>query len=120
MKRFHTHVGSGQPALQQRPEVLHAVSVYAAIYILNRVVNDLMSITSFQSVIGNPFVTIERGASLHMLSDFGLNGFSLSIRHDLCANTSATLQHSEHNSLVCSASSSNALLALAEVHIARL
>src|ERR1700722_13551545 len=120
MKRFHANVGSRNPALQQRPEVLHAVGVYAAIYVLNGMVDYLMRIVGFQSVVSYPLIAIERGASLHMLSDFWLHAFPLAIRHNLCADTSATFQHPKHDGFVRSASSSNALFALTEVHVSRL
>ncbi len=45
MKRLYTNVGSSQPALEQRPEVLKAVRVYAAIYVLLRMIDDLMRVS---------------------------------------------------------------------------
>src|SRR5438105_937061 len=117
MKRFHANVGSRNPALQQRPEILHAISVYAAIYVLNRMVNDLMSIVSFESTIGYPFVAVERSPSLNMLLDFRLNGFHLAVPHHLRADTSTTFQHSEDYGLIRPASASDALFALAEMHV---
>ncbi len=49
MKRFHANVGSRDAALEKRPEVLKAVGMYATVYVLNRMVNDLMRIVSFKS-----------------------------------------------------------------------
>src|SRR5437868_2247626 len=54
-----------------------------------------------------------------MLFDFWLHALHLAIRHDLCANTSAAFQHSEHDSFVRTTSTSDALFTLAEVHVPR-
>ena len=44
MKRFHTHIRARDAALQQRPEVLKAVRVYATIHVLHGMVNNLVRV----------------------------------------------------------------------------
>src|SRR5271157_768257 len=100
MKRFHTHVSTMQTALQQRPEVLKAVSVYATINVLNGVVYNLMQELVMQSLVSAHLVGIERGSSLDMLTNDRLQGFFLPICDDLSANLAATLQGSHDDSLV--------------------
>jgi len=79
-----------------------------------------MRVVGFESLVGNPFVALQRSSSGDMLSDFRLYGFPLAIRHYLCANTPPAFQHPEHDSLVGSASPGDALFPLAQVHVARL
>src|SRR5438876_12191922 len=66
MKRFHTHIGSRDAALQQRPEVLKAVSMHATVYILAGVVNYLMRIFSCETFIGLEGIGVEGSASSDM------------------------------------------------------
>ena len=48
MKRLYAHVGSRNPALKQRPEILKAVRVYATVYVLNRMVNNLVCVVALK------------------------------------------------------------------------
>ena len=63
MKRFHTHTGSRDSALEQRPEIFKAVGVYATVYILAGVVNHLMRIFSCKTFIGLEGIGVESSAS---------------------------------------------------------
>src|SRR5712691_8798030 len=113
MKRLHAHVGSRDPALQQRPEVLKAVGVYATIHVLNGVIYHLMNVVSRQTFVGHEGIGIERGSSFDMFPYFILQYFPLTIRDDGSANLSATFQDAHDGSLVLTASSSDAALAFA-------
>jgi hypothetical protein len=41
---FHTHVGTAQGALEQAPEVLHAVGVDVAVHVLGKMVHHVVSV----------------------------------------------------------------------------
>ena len=82
MKRLHANVGSRNPALEKRPEVLKAIGVYAAIYVLRGMVNNLMRIIGRQSVIGQERIAIERRTSRDMLAYLFLQYSLATARHD--------------------------------------
>src|SRR5258708_20218227 len=100
MKRFHCNIGSRDAALQKRPEVLHAVSVYATINVLNRMVDDLMFVFAFQAAIAAKFISEESGSSFYVPLDDGVQGGFNAIRDNLSANAPAALQHSHDDDLV--------------------
>src|SRR5271157_5968241 len=103
MERFHTHVSTMQAALEQRPEIFKAIGVYAAIYVLNRVIYDLMLELVMQSLVSTHLVSVERGACFDVLTNDRLQSFLLAICNDLGANFSATLQHPHDDGLVTKA-----------------
>ncbi len=72
MKRLHANVGSRNTALEKRPEVLKAISVYAAIYILRGVIYHLMCIIRSQAFIGEKGIGVESRASSDVLVYFFL------------------------------------------------
>src|SRR5580698_4175638 len=51
MKRFHSDVGSAKAALQQRPEILKAVGVYATLHIFLCVIHNVMNVEAGQFVV---------------------------------------------------------------------
>jgi len=65
MERFHGNVSSSKAAFQQRPEILHAVSVYAAIYVPNSMVNDLVFVLAMQSLVAAELIGEKRGSRFH-------------------------------------------------------
>src|ERR1035441_5343126 len=100
MKRFHTHVGSAKAAFQQRPEILHAVSVYAAIHVLNGVVNDLVLVLACQTLVAAKFIGVQRNSRFNVSPDEWLKSFLLAVCDDLSANLAAALQDSHDHELV--------------------
>src|SRR5437870_5303460 len=100
MKRFHTHLGSRETALQQRPEVLQAVGVYATVYILAGVVNHLMRIFSCETFVGLEGVGVKRSASSDMPAYFFLQHSFATAGNYTGANPSATFQDTNNRSLV--------------------
>src|SRR6266568_1235495 len=120
MKRLYAHVGSRNPSLQQRPEVLKAVGMYAAIHVLRSVVNNLVSVIGCQSFIREQGVSIERRASFHVLANFRLQCILAAIRHDGSANLSPALHDSYDSGLVLPACSGDAPLTFAQVHVSSL
>src|SRR4029077_8028196 len=88
MKRFHSNVGSRKAALQERPEVLKAIGVYAAIHVFNRVVDDLVFILFAETFVAAHLVSEECRACCDVLFDNGVQSVLLPIWDDLSANTS--------------------------------
>jgi len=82
MKRFYRNIRARDAALEKRPEVLKAIRVYAAIYVLSGVVNDLMCVIACQPFIREQCIGIESRASFYMLADFTLQCLLLAIRYD--------------------------------------
>src|SRR5438552_9780815 len=117
MKRFHTHIGSRDAALEQRPEVFKAVGVYATAYILAGVVNHLMRVFSCETFIGLEGIGVERSASSDMPAYFFLQHSFATAGNYSGANLSATFQDTHNRSLVFRASTSDTALALANVHV---
>src|SRR5438128_12679869 len=116
MKRFHTHVGSGDAALEQRPEIFKAVSVYATVYILASVVNHLMRIFSCETFIGLEGIGVERSASSDMPAYFFLQHSFATAGNHTGANLSATFQNTNNRSLVLRARTSDTARARSNVH----
>ena len=120
MKRFDRHIRARDAALEQRPEVLKAVRVYAAIYVLNGMIHNLVRVIGSESLIGKQGIGVESRASFDMLADFALQCGLFAIRYDRGANLPAALQDAHDSSLVLGASSGNPALALTQVHVSRL
>ncbi len=119
MKRFYADVGSRDSALEQRPEILKAIGMHAAIYILSRMVNNLMCIVTGQSFIRHQGIGIERSASGDVLAYFILQYLSATARNDASANLTAALQDAYDSGFVFSTSSGDTALAFANVHVPR-
>src|SRR5271157_1045332 len=100
MKRFHTHVSTSKAALQQRPEILHAVSVYAAMYVAHGMIYDSMLKFAVQTPVAARFIGEQCAPEVNVLSHDGLQGFLLSIWDDLGANTATTFQDSHDDGFV--------------------
>jgi len=119
MKRLHANVGSRNPALEKRPEILKAVRMDAPVNILNGMVHDLMRVIRCQSFVGEQGVGVESRASFYMLANLRLQLMLLAIRYDCGAYSSTTLKDSHNGSLVLGACASDAALALRDVHVSR-
>ena len=121
MKRFHTNVGSTKRTLQQGPEILQAVSVYAAIYISEGVVNYLVREFTFQTLVGSEGISEQLSTSFNVCPYSAMKSFLFAIRDDLGANLPATFQDSHDHDLVIgiSALSGDAASLYALVHVPR-
>src|SRR5208282_2010820 len=118
MKRLNRNVGSRNAALEQRPEVLKAVGVYAAIHVLSRMVNDLVRVFGCQTFIRLQRIGIERRASGDVLAYFILQNLFATARNDSGANLAAlALVDSHDGGFIFSASASDAALAFRDVHV---
>src|ERR1700688_1702958 len=102
MKRFHSNVSSRKSTLQERPEIFHAVGVYAAIYILHRVIDNLMFVFIFQTAISAKFIGEKSSSGFHVPLDDGMQSGLNTICDNLCANATTALQHSHDDDLVMS------------------
>src|SRR5271157_2146559 len=100
MERFDTHVSTMQAALQQRPEVLKAVGMYATIHILHSVVYDFVLELAIQTLVSAHLVSEKRGANLYVLTNNGLQSSLLPIWNYKSAHVTAALQESHDDSLV--------------------
>src|ERR1017187_5169004 len=121
MKRFHGHIRPTQTALQERPEILHAVCVYATIHVSDRMVNDPMNVFLAQSLIATHLVRDERRPRFDVLANDGVQRGLRPIRDDLSPDRSATLQHSHDDCLIAKTLTytSDSALINAFVHVAR-
>lgn len=120
MERFDAHIGTVYTALQQRPEVFEAVRVDATVHVLYGVVHDLMRVVAGETLIRKQEVRVQRRPRLYMLLNLRLQGVLLTIRHNGRNNLTATLQHAHHSNLVTRTATSDATLALGNVHVPRL
>src|SRR6266852_3427326 len=120
MERFNRHIRARDTALEEAPEVLKAIGVYAAIYVLSRMVNDLMRVVRCQSIVGHESVAVERRTSSYMLTYFLLQHGLATAGNNGSANFATSLQDAHDCSFVFGASPSDATLAFAYVHVSRL
>src|SRR5438034_3035467 len=77
MEWLDTDVGSMKPALQKAPEVFESVGMNRAVHVGHGMIDDLVRVFPFQSVIGFQFIAVERRASFHMLFHFALQSLFL-------------------------------------------
>src|SRR6266852_3215078 len=117
MERFNRHIRARDTALEEAPKVLKAIGVYAAIYVLSRVVNDLMRVVRCQSIVGHERIAVECRASSYMLAYLVLQYSFATARNHAGTNLSATLQDSHDGGLILGSRSCDATLAFAYVHI---
>src|SRR5208282_393222 len=106
------------PPFEQAPEALKAVRVYAPIYKLRCVVNNLMRVVRCQPIVGHERIAVEGRASSDMLAYFLLQYGLATAGNDRSANFAATLQNAHNGGFVFSARSSKTALALTQVHVA--
>src|SRR5260370_1171503 len=118
MKRLNRNIRSRDTALEQRPKVFKPVRVYAAIYVLSGMVNDLMRVVRCQSFIGHERIAVESRASSYMLAYFLLQYSLATAGNNGSANLPAALQDAHDGSLVLRARASDSPLALTHLQIA--
>jgi hypothetical protein len=83
----------------------------------NSMIDNLMSVVTSQSVVGEQRISLERGASLNMLSDFTLQHGLLPVGYDGGANLATTLKNADYSNFVFGSSASDTALALGDVHV---
>lgn len=119
VERLNAHIRSMQSALEQAPEVLQGVCVYATMHVLDSVIYDLMSVVGVESDVSLERIGIECRTSLHLFPNDRLQVLFLALCDDLCTNLPATLQESDYDRLVIVNAACEAGLAIL-VHVARL
>ena len=72
MKRLDSNVGSTKAALQQRPEVLQAVRVYATVNILFRMVHNVVNEVVAHLVVAYGIIRVDRRAVLDVAQKHSL------------------------------------------------
>ena len=120
MKRFDAHISTVDTSLQQRPEVFEAVGVNATVDVLDGVIYDLMRVLPGQSLIGEKEICVEGRTGLNMLLHFGLERILLPVRNDGRDNLTPALKNAHDGYLVTGTATSDAALALGDVHVASL
>src|SRR5205814_10622211 len=100
MKRLHAHIRCRNAALEERPEILKAVSVYATIHVLRGMVNNLVRVIGCQSIIGHERIGVESRASSDVLAYFILQYGLATVGNNGSANLSATFQDADNGSLI--------------------
>jgi hypothetical protein len=120
MERFHADVSSVQLALNETPEVLHAVSVNVAIRVLDGMINDLMFEVILQAIVRPQFVREDRRARFYVFVDVLLKFLLTSVVHNEGTNVTAALQHTHDDGLIFAAGTGYDAGAFALMHITRL
>src|ERR1019366_1047906 len=107
-------------AFQQAPEVFESIGMHPSTNVLNGMVNHLMLVFLFESIIGSKCVCVNCGPSRDMPLYFALKNTLAAIFNYGSSDFPATLQDSHNCGLVFSAGSGDAPLALVMVHITSL
>lgn len=120
VERLDAHIGSVDPALQERPEIFESVGVNLPLDVFLSVVNHFVAVLLRQTVIGLERIAVERGSSSNVGADLFLDCFLAAVGNDGEANFATAFQHSHHGGFVLAASSGDSTLALIDVHVASL
>jgi len=97
---LNCNVCAAKSALQETPEVLNPLSVYVAVHILMRVIDDLMNELSAQAVILHRFIGVDLSKRGHIVENRILQCVSPDVGENLCANlTKLAIQDSVDSSL---------------------
>jgi hypothetical protein len=103
MKRFYSNVGAAQRSLKERPEILHAVHMHAALYVSLRLVHEVMHESALHSVVvGDGAIGIDGAPELHILENLILQRLACDVRYDRGADLSqVAVKDSLHDGLAC-------------------
>src|SRR5580698_5292898 len=123
MKRFDRDIRSAESSLEQAPEVFHALSVNLPVYVLLKVIDELVLVLGGKSEIGIELIGHNRGTLLNKIAHGTMHGGVLAISNDSRLNSSATLKCSDYYRLAVTALHSDTVTetaALRLVHVPRL
>src|SRR5579859_4026400 len=131
MERLNAHISAADRAIRETPEVLHAVRVNFPAYVLNSVINHLMSVIRLKAHIGHKGIGIERRTRFNVFLDFAVDVLTLVVgyghRNNLAVVLTifrlaiiATLKDSHDNGFVFGARAVNSAGLYALMHIAGL
>src|SRR5437016_13118851 len=107
MERLHAHIGSVQTALQQTPEVFHAIGVNFAVHIFNGVIDDGVVVVRVQPFIGLKFIAVDRCSCFYVLTNLRLQSRLTAVIHNECPHVTAALHHAHDHGFIFSASASD-------------
>lgn len=93
VERLDTDVRSVQSALQQAPEVFHAVRMDLSLDIGFRVIDNLVRVILAQSKVGNHFVRVQMGTRFNVLMNGRDHAQILRVLDHASTDFAATLQH---------------------------
>src|ERR1039457_634508 len=92
----------------------------ASINVLHGMVNYLMRVLAFQSVVREKGIRKQCGTSFDVISDFTLKGLLLGVVYDLGVNFPAAFQDAHNSDLVVPAGSSDSAFPFLNVHVSGL
>jgi hypothetical protein len=81
MERLNAHVGSIDGTFQEAPEVFQSIRVNVAIDVLFRMVNNLVSVFGFQTIVGPERIGVDFHSDRNLLADATLKFAFLSRAH---------------------------------------
>ena len=87
MKRFNGNVSTIQSALEETPEVLHAVSVNAPPDVFPSVVHYFVRVKADEFVVGYGVIRVQLRSHLDLIKNLVLQGLALHIRYNLRPNS---------------------------------
>ena len=100
MERLYSNVGSFEAALQERPEVLHAVDMNATAHVALSFVDKLMDEPRVQAgLVSYGVIGVDLSPVLHLAENLGLQSLAPYVRHDLSPHLPCgAVEDSLHNS----------------------
>ncbi len=120
MEGFDANVGAIDTVLQQRPEVLKAVGVDAAVDLLDSVIHDFGGVVAGEPFVGEQEVGIERRSRFDVLADFSLQDRLATALDNYGADLATTLKDAHDRNLVFGAGAGDSPLTNTKVHVASL
>jgi hypothetical protein len=99
VERLDADVGSFQAALQERPEILDSVRVNVAVYVLFRVIHELVNIIRIEASIGREFVSENFRARFDIRAHFLLQRMALAVSDVLHADLASLAIQQAHDQL---------------------
>src|SRR5260370_42402150 len=97
MERLDANVSALQSALQERPEIFNRVRVYVALNVGFRVIDHVVHVLTIQTVIAEPSIGEDVGATLYVFPYLSLQGFAPNVGHVHYANLLGLAIHQSHH-----------------------
>jgi hypothetical protein len=124
MKGFDSNISSPESSLEQTPEIFNSLCVNIALYVLLKMIDDLMCVGLGEAVIVNELVSHNPSSGEYVvLDDLVHNLFLAAVSENRSADFAVALKHPHYNCLAVSALHTSAVTqtaALALVHVSRL
>lgn len=117
VKGFHANVGATNCALQERPEVFHAVGMDIRFGVAHEVIDLLMRKMRVEFVIRSERIRIDRAAGFNVFMDFGKQGFTLGVGNRSRNDAAFAFQQSHDNGLANKTSTARTAATLFVIHL---